>query len=215
MGDLLKYNFGTKWLDLGGGPGHAVHADQRVLSIRLLGPDRRRDEGPTATPSSPRSGRWWAPRRHPRRPPAAPTNLTATAVSSRQINLAWTDNATDETGFQVERATRASGPWGGDRPTRRQHHDILRRGPGQKDDVLLPRRSGQTPQEPPATPIPPAPRDVEAVATGPDRPAVAMQPEDLPHTPGRSCSLPIAETRPRSLHCGFGCAKRPRPATSR
>ena len=34
--------------------------------------------------------------------PAAPTNLTATAVSSTQINLAWTDNASNETGFAIE-----------------------------------------------------------------------------------------------------------------
>ena len=36
--------------------------------------------------------------------PAAPTGLTATAVSSTQINLAWTDNATNETGFEIERS---------------------------------------------------------------------------------------------------------------
>ena len=36
--------------------------------------------------------------------PAAPTGLTATAVSSTQINLAWTDNATNETGFAIERS---------------------------------------------------------------------------------------------------------------
>jgi mannan endo-1,4-beta-mannosidase len=36
-------------------------------------------------------------------PPAAPTNLTATAASKSQINLAWKDNATNETGFKVER----------------------------------------------------------------------------------------------------------------
>jgi predicted secreted protein len=35
--------------------------------------------------------------------PAAPTNLTATAVSKSQINLAWTDNASNETGFKIER----------------------------------------------------------------------------------------------------------------
>ena len=35
--------------------------------------------------------------------PAAPTNLVATAVSKSQINLAWTDNATNEIGFRVER----------------------------------------------------------------------------------------------------------------
>jgi serine protease AprX len=35
--------------------------------------------------------------------PAAPTGLTATAASSSQINLAWTDNANDETSFKIER----------------------------------------------------------------------------------------------------------------
>jgi subtilisin family serine protease len=36
--------------------------------------------------------------------PATPTNLTATAVSSSRINLAWTDNATNEIGFKIERS---------------------------------------------------------------------------------------------------------------
>lgn len=35
--------------------------------------------------------------------PAAPTNLTATAVSTTQINLAWTDNSNSEDGFLIER----------------------------------------------------------------------------------------------------------------
>lgn len=39
----------------------------------------------------------------PVEPPAAPTNLTATVVSSSQINLNWTDNANNETGFKIER----------------------------------------------------------------------------------------------------------------
>jgi hypothetical protein len=37
-------------------------------------------------------------------PPAAPTGLTATAISASQINLAWTDNATNETAYRIERS---------------------------------------------------------------------------------------------------------------
>jgi hypothetical protein len=41
----------------------------------------------------------------PPTPPAAPTGLGATAVSSSQINLNWTDNSDNETGFRIERCT--------------------------------------------------------------------------------------------------------------
>lgn len=37
-------------------------------------------------------------------PPAAPSNLAATAISSSEIDLAWTDNSSDETGFEIERS---------------------------------------------------------------------------------------------------------------
>jgi hypothetical protein len=37
-------------------------------------------------------------------PPAAPSNLVATAVSATRIHLTWTDNANNETGFAIERA---------------------------------------------------------------------------------------------------------------
>jgi uncharacterized protein YxeA len=40
--------------------------------------------------------------------PTAPSNLLATAVSTSQINLTWTDNATNETGFQIERCRGAT-----------------------------------------------------------------------------------------------------------
>src|SRR5215217_5895594 len=36
-------------------------------------------------------------------PPAAPTSLVATAVSTSRINLSWTDNSGDESGFRIER----------------------------------------------------------------------------------------------------------------
>ncbi len=43
--------------------------------------------------------------------PAAPSNLTAAAISYKQINLAWTDNSTNETGFELYRSTSGSGPF--------------------------------------------------------------------------------------------------------
>ena len=44
-------------------------------------------------------------------PPTAPSNLSATATSSTQINLAWTDNSSTEDGFYVERKTGAGGTY--------------------------------------------------------------------------------------------------------
>ena len=41
----------------------------------------------------------------PTAPPAAPSSLTATAASNTQINLAWTDNSSNETGFKIKRKT--------------------------------------------------------------------------------------------------------------
>ena len=37
--------------------------------------------------------------------PVAPSGLKAAAVSSVQVNLAWTDNSANETGFRIERST--------------------------------------------------------------------------------------------------------------
>jgi len=37
-------------------------------------------------------------------PPATPTNLSGSAVSDTQVNLSWSDNATDETAYTVERS---------------------------------------------------------------------------------------------------------------
>jgi len=44
-------------------------------------------------------------------PPNAPSNLTATTASASQINLAWTDNSFDETGFIIKRSASAAGPF--------------------------------------------------------------------------------------------------------
>ncbi len=40
--------------------------------------------------------------------PAAPTSLTAAAISQTQINLAWADNSGNEDGFQIERGISAN-----------------------------------------------------------------------------------------------------------
>ncbi|WP_417908499.1 M6 family metalloprotease domain-containing protein [Candidatus Electronema sp. PJ] len=40
--------------------------------------------------------------------PNAPSNLTATAVKGRRINLAWADNSSNETGFKIERSLNQS-----------------------------------------------------------------------------------------------------------
>jgi Fibronectin type III domain len=42
--------------------------------------------------------------------PAAPSGMNATPDGSR-IHLAWSDNATNESGFRVERAGSSNGPW--------------------------------------------------------------------------------------------------------
>jgi FtsP/CotA-like multicopper oxidase with cupredoxin domain len=41
--------------------------------------------------------------------PAAPTNLTATALSSSQVRLNWTDTSNNETNFRIQRATGTTG----------------------------------------------------------------------------------------------------------
>jgi subtilisin family serine protease len=44
-------------------------------------------------------------------PPSAPTNLSATVISKTRIDLSWQDNATNETGFIIERKTGAIGTY--------------------------------------------------------------------------------------------------------
>jgi pectate lyase len=41
----------------------------------------------------------------PPEPPVAPTNLTANPGTKKKINLSWTDNSNNESGFKIERST--------------------------------------------------------------------------------------------------------------
>lgn len=45
-------------------------------------------------------------------PPADPSLLGANAVAHNQVDLTWTDNANDETGYEVQRAAGGSGSYG-------------------------------------------------------------------------------------------------------
>lgn len=44
-------------------------------------------------------------------PPNAPTNLVATPLGSERIDLAWTDNATNEAEFRIERSSDGGATW--------------------------------------------------------------------------------------------------------
>ncbi|MGE5609496.1 MAG: fibronectin type III domain-containing protein [Bacillota bacterium] len=43
--------------------------------------------------------------------PVGPTNLTSAVVSSSEIELSWKDNATNETGYEIERKPSSGGTW--------------------------------------------------------------------------------------------------------
>ena len=52
---------------------------------------------PTATPTTP-------PTPTPAAVPAPPSALSATGISRSRIDLAWTDNSGNETGFEIQRS---------------------------------------------------------------------------------------------------------------
>ena len=65
--------------------------------------------------------------------PAAPTGLVATPFSSTQINLTWTDNATNETGYRVQRSPNGVNSWvfiGGTLPANTVSYSDTGRTPG-------------------------------------------------------------------------------------
>jgi C1A family cysteine protease len=71
-------------------------------------------------------------------PLPAPSSLSANALSSSQINLSWSDNSTDETSFRVERSPNGTSSWDGNRKCFCQHHQLLKHGPIQLRNLLLP-----------------------------------------------------------------------------
>ena len=71
-------------------------------------PTATRTPTPTFTPVPPTATPTRTPTPIPPAVPAAPSGLSATAISRSRIDLAWTDNSSNETGFQIERS-RAGG----------------------------------------------------------------------------------------------------------
>ena len=59
------------------------------------------------------SGNWWVPGNVVVTPtaPAAPSNLAATATSTSQINLTWSDNSSNEDNFKIEYSTNGGSSW--------------------------------------------------------------------------------------------------------
>ena len=91
--------------------------------------------------------------------PAAPSGLTATAASSSQINLSWTNNANNQTGFKIDQATNSDlhdGPDHGD--GRRQRDQLQRHRSVEPAPPTTIAYGPPTPSAIPPTPPRPAPR---------------------------------------------------------
>ena len=55
---------------------------------------------------------------------SAPTDLTTTVVSNAEIDLTWTDNATNETGYEIDRTTDGETVDGGDGHAAAKHAEL-------------------------------------------------------------------------------------------
>jgi hypothetical protein len=78
----------TSYTDTSGAPGTTYV--YRVRATNSGGDSSYSNEASATTQSS---------------PPAAPSSLTATPVSRTQVNLAWVDNSSNESGFKIERSS--------------------------------------------------------------------------------------------------------------
>ena len=70
--------------------------------------------------------------------PAAPTGLSATAISSSRIDLTWQDRSQDEEGFAVERKLSGASSFTRIATLPAGAHELLRHRPGGVDQLHLP-----------------------------------------------------------------------------
>ena len=101
-------------------PGHYMLFVLNAAGVPSIAPIVRLNSGPAPTA------------------PAAPTSVSATAVSSSQINLTWTDNASNESGFQIERSTDAS-TFTEIGVSHLERHDLCQHIVERCDSILVPR----------------------------------------------------------------------------
>jgi hypothetical protein len=73
-------------------------------AVPMMTPTATRTPTATSTPVPPTATPTRTPTPTPGTLPAAPSGLTAIAVSRNRIDLAWQDNSSNETGFQIERS---------------------------------------------------------------------------------------------------------------
>ena len=82
----------------------AIRAPQVVIPIDFVGPPDPAPPGTELVSAPEVAATTYAAT-------AAPTNHTATAISATQINLRWTDAATNETGYRIERRLTSGTAW--------------------------------------------------------------------------------------------------------
>ena len=71
----------------------------RVLAFSAAGSSKYTNIAEATTLAAP------PPPPPPPQPPSAPANLTASAIAYNQINLGWSDNSSNETGFRLQRCS--------------------------------------------------------------------------------------------------------------
>lgn len=107
IGSLARGNVrGDSWLNLEGPP------DNRYAV--LDGPYSGEESGYGAYAIFYNTGRWTSMTFYVYEEPAkpkAPTALNLLVTSTRAIQMSWTDNSANETGFIIQRAPARNGPW--------------------------------------------------------------------------------------------------------
>lgn len=100
---------GARWSSAGTTAADVTTFQDAALTPGTAYSYRVRAQGPGG--SSGYSNPAWAATLSVASPPAAPSNLTTTAVSKRRIDLSWSDNSGSEAGFILQRSKNGGRTW--------------------------------------------------------------------------------------------------------